>query len=353
VLTTLLPHASALRGRVLGVVGNRGAARAGLRYLGEDLNRRWPLAAGHAAGRSLETTPEARERHELLHVLGDAERDASSHGGPAGAAPIALDLHSTSAPTPPFAVLPDVAGAWPWIRAMGVPMLLGLDELTDGTLLGWLADRGWTALSLEGGQHGDPSTPRHHEAAIWIVLHRAGVLPPALTGVQVAAEASLLRRAASGLPPAVELIYRHAITPADRFAMRQGFASFDPVRRGDLLAEDVRGEILAQRQGRIIMPLYQGLGDDGYFLGRDVTAAELEWSARLRRHEWIEAITRVPGVTRDGPLGVRVAASVPRAVADAALRPLAWLGYRMVVRLHDGSLWIRRRGSIGGAASDA
>lgn len=344
VFDALQQHAATLRGRVLGVVGNRGAARVGRRYLGEDLNRRWPIAAGHVAGRALGVAPECEERRELLSVLSDAEHDARLHADVDAQPPIVLDLHSTSAPTPPFAVLPDVASAWPWIAAFGVPMLLGLDELTEGTLLGWLADRGWTALSLEGGRHDDPSTALHHEAAIWIVLQRAGLLRDLPTLVDLGAHEAVLRRAAARLPPAVELVYRHSITPADGFVMRPGFSSFDPVRAGDPLADENRGVVRAQRTGRIVMPLYQGLGDDGYFLGRDVSAAELALAGRLRARQWIDALATIPGITRDGTQGFRIAASLPRVAARAALRALSWHGYRRISRLGDGSLWIRRRG---------
>jgi len=42
------------------------------------------------------------------------------------------------------------------------------------------------------------------------------------------------------------------------------------VRAGTLLARDKAGEIRAREDGIVVMPLYQGQGEDGFFLGRAV-----------------------------------------------------------------------------------
>jgi succinylglutamate desuccinylase len=41
------------------------------------------------------------------------------------------------------------------------------------------------------------------------------------------------------------------------------------VHAGQLLAHDRRGELRAERDGILFMPLYQPLGDDGFFFGRE------------------------------------------------------------------------------------
>jgi hypothetical protein len=49
------------------------------------------------------------------------------------------------------------------------------------------------------------------------------------------------------------------------------------------LAKDLGGEIKASETGLILLPLYQALGDDGFFLGREVNSFWLNLSALLRR----------------------------------------------------------------------
>jgi hypothetical protein len=72
-----------------------------------------------------------------------------------------------------------------------------------------------------------------------------------------------------------------------------------PVRPAQLLAHDVRGEIRADRAGRILLPLYQALGDDGFFLARDVRPFWLSVAAALRRLRLHRRVDWLPGVSVD------------------------------------------------------
>ena len=63
-----------------------------------------------------------------------------------------------------------------------------------------------------------------------------------------------------------ELLYVHPIAADDDFVMHPGFKNFQPIAKGELLASDKNGEIKAKQDGRILMPLYQKQGEDGFFL---------------------------------------------------------------------------------------
>src|SRR6185503_1806567 len=80
----------------------------------------------------------------------------------------------------------------------------------------------------------------------------------------------------------VEIVQRHAVSERDRFEMDPGFNNFDPVRRGQVVASDNNGRVLAEESGLLLMPLYQKLGDDGYFIGRPVASFWLWLSGVLR-----------------------------------------------------------------------
>ncbi|MBK6950183.1 MAG: hypothetical protein IPH16_20770 [Haliscomenobacter sp.] len=62
-----------------------------------------------------------------------------------------------------------------------------------------------------------------------------------------------------------EIIWRHPVEPEDQFRMEPGFQNFDPVRIGQRLATDRNGPVLAKVDARILMPLYQAQGEDGFF----------------------------------------------------------------------------------------
>ena len=55
--------------------------------------------------------------------------------------------------------------------------------------------------------------------------------------------------------------------------MEPGFANFQPIERGQVLARDSQGAIEAPMKGWLLLPLYQGQGEDGFFIGRDVSSA--------------------------------------------------------------------------------
>jgi len=81
-----------------------------------------------------------------------------------------------------------------------------------------------------------------------------------------------LARTRGELPAVLSVHHRHAIGPGDAFRMEPGFANIQRVHGDQVLAHDRRGEIRAPGAGFILMPLYQAMGNDGFFLGREVPA---------------------------------------------------------------------------------
>jgi len=122
--------------------------------------------------------------------------------------------------------------------------------------------------------------------------------------------------------------------------MEPGFRNLHPATQGQLLARDAKGEIRAPRDGLVILPLYQGLGNDGFFWGRAVSAARMRTAEILRRLRFDRLLGLLPGVAKDtdhtGRFIVReVGQRVPRDVFRA-------FGYRRV-RTRGGQLTIERQ----------
>lgn len=278
-----------LRGHLVGLRGNLGALAAGRRYIERDLNRRWSAAEVERLLRAPgEPRAEDREQRALLaHFLPWLR---------AARAPIVfLDLHSTSGPGAPFTCMADVLRNRPVAMALPVPLILGIEELLDGSLLGYACELGHAAVAVEGGQNDDPRTEHHHRAALWLALVAAG----ALARRDLAdhdEQARTLHAAARGLPAVVEIRYRHAVAEDDEFEMLPGFANFTPLRRGQEVARDRRGPVRAPEDGVMLMPRYQAQGDDGFFLARPVSRAWLALSALLRRGRVDRLVPLLPGV---------------------------------------------------------
>jgi predicted deacylase len=334
VLAALQERGLPLRGRVLGLRGNCAGLAKGVRYQARDLNRSWQttaIAAMLARDRASERScPEDREERELLSALAPLLAKAR--------APITfLDLHSMSGDGAPFSCMADVLRNRKIAFALPVPVVLGLEEVIDGSMLGFFSDLGHVGVAVEGGQHDDPRTQANHEAAIWLTLVAAGCLRREQVG-DLALHHGRLAAATAGLPRVLEIRHRHVVKESDDFVMRPGYANFQPVRAGEAVADDQGGPVMTPEGGVMMLPRYQGQGEDGYFLARAVSPVWLAISAGLRRARVDRLVRLLPGVARgvaDGEL--LVAAGRPRAVDVFHL-----FGYRHE-RAREGRLVFSRR----------
>jgi len=290
VFAALESLAEPLNGGIVAFAGNLGALAAGRRFLDRDLNRMWrDRVLKRVRGGSVESR-EDQELVELDALLQSSleEADGRVH---------LLDLHTTSGSGPAFAVLDDSLPNRRFALAFPVPLVLGLEEELVGTMVFDLSARGVTALAFEGGRHDDPSSIDRCEAAVWLALEAIGALPRALKERADSAR-QRLRASRGQAPQLVEVRYRHRIVGADRFRMQPGFASFDPIDEGQPLATDRNGVVISPIGGRLLMPLYQPLGDDGFFLARPVPRFWFELSATLRRLRVDRLLGLLPGVRR-------------------------------------------------------
>ena len=157
----------------------------------------------------------------------------------------------------------------------------------------------------------------------------------------VTAAKRLLRRRSRRLPRWLEIRYRHGVSSTDGFTMRAGFASFEPVAEGQILARDNAGEVHTPHGGLLLMPLYQRQGTDGFFIARPVKTMWL-WLSQVLRAARADRIGHwLPGVTHDP--SKRTAVVVNRHVARwLALQVLHLLGYRKT-EVTEGELRMRRR----------
>lgn len=308
------------RGDVLAVVGNVEALDAGARYIDEDLNRHWSREALDRLGsaESLERSEE-RERKALFEEMGKGFAAARGEI-------VLLDLHTTSGEGKPFAVFADTLRSRHFARRFPVPAILGLEENLEGTLADYVALLGHVAVAFEGGQHEDPAVVANLAAVVWVALGELAMVDRERAGIE--GERARLRRATEGVPGILEVTYRHAIEPKDRFQMRPGFRSFERVSSGQVIADDADGSVSVPSNGFLLMPLYQKLGNDGFFVARRVRGFWLALSAGLRYLRAGRIAHWLPGVSRLE--GEPHALSVNRRIARWSSLPiLHLLGFRL------------------------
>jgi succinylglutamate desuccinylase len=250
--------ARGVRGEIVALIGNLRATLIGRRFIAQDLNRMWTadrLAAARAGG-----SPDP-EMHELAELAGMIEQVIARARGPV----FVLDLHTTSAPGFPFAVVGPTPAHRQLAAAFPLPGILGLEETLTGVLTRYLGERGCVTLAIEGGQHTTSAAADNLAAVITIALEATGVV--AEVPGAAAARAHLLA-VRGALPHVIEVVVRHALRPDHGFRMEPGFANIERVAAGTLLARDASGEIHAPFDGVVLLPLYQPDGDDGFFYGR-------------------------------------------------------------------------------------
>jgi hypothetical protein len=295
VLETLKRRQGSVRGELIAFAGNLGAMHFGVRYRARDLNRAWTaeriadVERRAATGGTLDE--EDKEQLELLAAIREAIARAR---GPV----YLIDLHTTSAHGLPFVLFGDTLRQRRFASAIPLPLVIGLEEQVDGVLCSYFTTKGCITFGVEGGQHDDPGSIDNLEAVLLLGAESAGLFGSGLLTETGTAHALLERRRGS-MPRVMEVVSRRAITVADRFVMEPGFLNLARVRAGQLLARDRNGEIRAPRAGFVLLPLYQGLGSDGFFWGREVSPTRLRVSEVLRTMKLDRFLHLLPGIRRD------------------------------------------------------
>lgn len=323
-----------IRGRIYFLTGNTRASERGQRFIDADLNRHWTKEnLFKCRAESSLKKMEDYEMRELLSSFDKILRTARNEV-------FALDLHSTSAGGAPFALVGDTLRNRRFAQKFPVCILLGIEERLDGTMLEYLNNQGVVTLGFEGGQHALGTTIDNHEALIWLALRHSGVL-------RETADLEKYRKTletATGKAEIIEIRHREAVVPEDDFEMLPGFANFEPVRRGQILAQNRRGAIKAPESGLLLMPLYQKQGEDGFFIGRRVAPFWLRVSEILRRMKigdyvhWLPGVGRLPTDDLSLVIDTKIARFFPLQIFHLlGFRKLRRHGHQLVVsrRRHD------------------
>ncbi len=254
-------------GRIVGLIGNLGALAGNVRFIDTDMNRIWTkaqIAALKDTDPALDQSERKEQRELIAAIAAELTRPHTSV--------LHLDLHSTSGDGPPFTIFGADNRSRRLVAALGIPAIFGIMKDLDGTMLDYSTANDFTCVVLEGGQNQAPKTIDHHESAVWLLLGAAAMLPdPAALDLEQ--HRARIEQSVSNLPPAVEVCFRYAIDPDEHFVMLPGFRSFQRVYPGQLLALGGRSgkrEIRCPIGAILLMPKYQGQGNDGFFLARTV-----------------------------------------------------------------------------------
>ena len=250
-----------VNGEFISIIGHIEALSLNKRFIDKDLNRIWDKETISRVRKSDNITcPEERQQKEILQVLDDILKDTSKTY-------IFFDIHTTSAEGPAFTFIEDEEKSKKLVFDLHVPNLLGLEAKVNGTFINYINSLGHKIIAYEAGQNELESSVDNALAFLWIMSRNIGLIND--FEIDINHWQKILKISCNGLPQYLRIVYRHRITSDDDFVMQPDYKTFQEIKEGEILAKDAKGVIKAPISGRILFPLYQGQGNDGFFIVKE------------------------------------------------------------------------------------
>ncbi|MDC6405287.1 MULTISPECIES: succinylglutamate desuccinylase/aspartoacylase family protein [Maribacter] len=326
-----------VRGKIYAIAGNLSALQQGVRYNREDLNRMWneERAEWLLKEDKIIKNEEDYEQYQLYTIISQI---LEIDNGPF----YFVDLHTTSSPTKPFITVNDTLLNRKFTEQYPVPLLLGIEEYLEGTLLSYINQLGYVAFGFESGQHDAPSSIENHIAFVYLTLIYTGVILK--VGVDYDTYYTILNRSTEDLNHAYEIVHHHKIGQDEDFYTKPGFSNFEQVKKGQQIATSNSVPVLTPLKGNIFMPLYQKKGEDGFFIIRHIPSIFLSLSSLLRKLQVDRMLAILPGVSwiSDQKDALRVDLRVAKFLAKKFFH---LMGYRSR-RINENFLIVKNREAV-------
>ncbi|TCK67860.1 succinylglutamate desuccinylase [Winogradskyella wandonensis] len=289
-LKNVLPklNTNQVKGDIYGIYGNTSAILQNKRYIDNDLNRMWTKEQLYKLFQKTTLTSEEIEQKSILKfILGLLENQNE---------PIYfIDFHTTSSKTLPFVTINDALINRKFSRLFPVPIVLGIEEYLDGPLLSYLNEKGFVSLGFESGQHTDHQAIVNCESFIHLACYFTNNLEDKTIDFQYAFKQ--LKEASKENREIYEVVYKYTIKTNEDFKMKSGFKSFEPIKKGTLLATSNNKPVFAPSSNVLFMPLYQETGNDGFFIIKEIPKFFLNLSSVLRQLKADNFLTFLPGIS--------------------------------------------------------
>ncbi len=255
------------KGQFIGLLGNKQAIIQGKRFISRDMNRLF-VPEHIALVKGMPNQQLYNEDLELKEFILTIERLLHQYQP---TKLVVLDLHTTSSSGGIFSIVTDQLRSLQIAVNMHAPVITDLLKGLRGTSLHYFSQLRLPievmAIAFEAGQHEEVASVDRSISAMVSCLRTIGCVEKRIVESK---HDELLREYARYLPRVVQFRYVHHIQPDDNFVMQPGYQNFQKVTMGELLAHDQHGAIHAKESGRILMPLYQTQGEDGFFIVKEM-----------------------------------------------------------------------------------
>lgn len=252
------------KGRIVGIKGNVAAFEQKKRFIVKDLNRQFTHENLQRIQNAKDDSELDSEDKELRDIVELVNQEIESYDPKKI---VFLDMHTTTAFGGIFSIATDDLESQRIAVELHAPVIRNLINGIQGTTLHYFNEENFgrqaVAVTFESGQHDEELSTKRAIAALTNCMRSIGCVDPHVVENK---HDSILIEYSKGLPKIADLLYCHSIRPADKFQMKEGYKNFQHVEKGEVLAFDHRGEIRSKDSGRILMPLYQKQGEDGFFI---------------------------------------------------------------------------------------
>ncbi len=250
-------------GKFVGLVGNLAAIRTKRRFINKDLNRQLTPDHVHELRMNHNHHLDVEDR-ELLLLLDEIDRQIKQYKPDKV---VILDLHTTSVTGGIFAIVTEDPESIRIGQSLHAPVVKGMLDGIHGTTMHYFNRKNYgvniTTLTFEAGQHDDPLSINRAISGIVATMRAIGCVKS--KDVETFHD-DLLRHYSQNLPKVTRLAYVHRIKPEDHFTMYPNYRNFQWIKKGEIVARDTHGPVIAPVEGYMLMPLYQSQGDDGFFI---------------------------------------------------------------------------------------
>ena len=281
------------QGNLFFIYGNINALNKGIRYEKVDLNRIWNIENINRIKSS--TNDFNVEEKEQLEIYFQIKNIFETQKGPF----YFLDLHTTSSPTVPFITISDSLNNRHFSKKFPVPIVLGIEEYLDGPLLTYLNEFGYISLGFEAGAHYEEQSVKNCESFIWLSL----IYTKCIVKIEIKDfdkyKNELMKSKCTNKYRFFEIDYQYIIGENEMFKMNEGFDNFEKIKINQKLAMSNGKDLRANMSGRIFMPLYQSLGEDGYFIITRISYFWLKASIIARKLNTHHFLRLLAGIEKD------------------------------------------------------
>jgi succinylglutamate desuccinylase len=256
-------------GSFIGMIANLDALNENKRFINKDLNRSWSFEAYKEI---LNQHPDTwtSEQQQVYGII-EALRQEINESRPDMI--VVLDLHTTSAHGGIFSIVTDDPLSEKLAIELHAPVIKGMLQGINGSSIHFFHGKNMgistTAIGFECGQHEDEFSYKRGVAAIVNCMRTIGSVKA--QDVENRHD-EILIAFSKDLPKVSFIIDKYKIKHSGNFVMQPGFRSFDKVHTGQLLAYDGDQAVYCPIDSRILMPFYQKVGEEGFFLIKEKDA---------------------------------------------------------------------------------